>query len=61
MIVLLDKELADGSLSRNTCKLAEKVLEKKSPHTCCGTAQRRIGPLSAEGEGGGWFYLRVKR
>jgi hypothetical protein len=30
MIVLLDKELADGSLSRNTCKLAEKVL-KKSP------------------------------
>ena len=28
MIVLLDKELADGSLSRNTCKLAEKVLKK---------------------------------
>jgi len=33
MIVLLDKELADGSLSRNTCKLAEKVLKKKSHAT----------------------------
>ena len=33
MIVLLDKELADGSLSRNTCKLAEKVLKKRvTPH-----------------------------
>ncbi len=33
MIVLLDKGLADGSLSRNTCKLAEKVLKKRvTPH-----------------------------
>ena len=28
MIVSLDSELADGSLNRNTCKLAEKVPEK---------------------------------
>ena len=33
MIVLLDKELADGSLSRNTCKLAEKVLKETSHPT----------------------------
>ena len=26
--VLLDKELADGSLSRKICKLAEKALKK---------------------------------
>ena len=37
MIVLLDKELADGSLSRNTCKLAEKVLKKS--HTTHAKAQ----------------------
>jgi hypothetical protein len=33
MIVLLDKELADGSLSFNTCKLAKKALKKRvTPH-----------------------------
>ena len=35
MIILLDKELADGSLSRKICKLAEKVLkEPDHPPTC---------------------------
>ena len=33
MIVLLDKELWDGSLSRKICKLAEKVLKEPAhPH-----------------------------
>jgi integrase len=33
MIVLLDKELWDGSLSRKICKLAEKILKEPAhPH-----------------------------